>query len=224
MNKYFKPLLLGLALLGASTAGCTTKPTVPEKPTIPEIFKEQLTRFLEEGSKANAMTEQGVTYSQLQEQVADVKGAYDLAFATWPEDFSPESRQSFERALEAWSLALDLWALDIGDKDNPVEPNINGYRRYVDFAGDLLVVDTHPSSYIVEEYAGKKFIAFQENISILLTIAAQGFDEGRTQVLQDLTQGTGSSLVLPPNPSLERTGDAAAKARENNNQGFKCAS
>src|SRR4029077_8502915 len=52
--------------------------------TIPEIFKTQLTKFLEEGAKTNAFADQGVSYMQLQEQVANTKAAYDLISVTWP--------------------------------------------------------------------------------------------------------------------------------------------
>ena len=169
-----------LALVATSMAACTTKPTIPE------IFSQQLTRFLEEGAKTSAMTELGVTYPQLREQVATTKGAYDLAVATWPDDFALETRSSFDRSFEAWQLALDLWGLDIGDKDNPVESNINGFRRYVDFAGDVLVLETHTADFIVEEYRGKRYLPFDENISILLTIAPEAFDEGKTEVLAAL--------------------------------------
>src|SRR5439155_8067269 len=52
--------------------------------TVPEIFKTQLMKFLEEGAKTNALAGQGVYYMQLQEQVANTKAAYDLISVTWP--------------------------------------------------------------------------------------------------------------------------------------------
>lgn len=76
--------------------------------------------------------------------------------------------------------------MKIGDKDNPVEPNINGYKQYLDYEGDLIVLETHPSDFIVKDYRGKKYLPFDENISVLLSIAANHFDNGKTQILQAL--------------------------------------
>jgi len=71
----------------------TTIPTPTEsKPSISETCKNQLTRFLEEGTKLNAMIGQGVNYNDFQQQLATGKGAYDLAIATCPSDFIPEAK------------------------------------------------------------------------------------------------------------------------------------
>jgi hypothetical protein len=172
--------LAALLMVSGLLAGCSSKPEITD------MFRQQLTRFLEEGTTTTAMTEQGISYLQFQQRIPAMNGAYDLAVSTWPEGFSADARSSFERALDGWDLALDLWSLDIGDKDNPLEPNINGYQRYVDYAGDMLVYDTHPSNFIVEDYRGKTFLPFDENISILLAIASDAFDDGKDLALEAL--------------------------------------
>ena len=52
--------------------------TRPSKPSLPEMFKTQLMKFLEEGSKTCERSGQGVSYLELREQLASVKGAYSL--------------------------------------------------------------------------------------------------------------------------------------------------
>lgn len=156
------------------------------KPKISDALKEQLTRMLEEGSTLTSMTEQGVNYSDYRQQLAKVKGAYDLASATWSSDFAPDAKTTLEKAFEGWDLALFLWELKIGEKDNPVEPNINNFTAFTSYGGDLLVIKKHPSDYLVELYRGKKYIPFDENISVLLSMASDSFEEGRNLLLEQM--------------------------------------
>jgi len=173
---------------------CNAKPSVPiptptptvAKPSISDVFKEQLTRFLEEATTLNAMTEQGVSFTDFRRQLASVKGAYDFASAAWPSDFAPEARDSIEKAFKGWDLTLYLWNLKIENKDNPVEPNINGYEAITTYGGDLLVIEVHPSDFIVPSYRQKKYLPFDENIGVLLSIASSHFDTGRTLILTEL--------------------------------------
>ena len=51
-------------------------------PKISDDLRSQMTRMLEEGATLTAMTEQGVNYADFGQQLAKVKGAYDLATAS----------------------------------------------------------------------------------------------------------------------------------------------
>jgi len=156
------------------------------KPKISDALKEQLTRMLEEGATLTSMTEQGVNYSDYRQQLAKVKGAYDLASVTWETDFAPDAKTNFDKAFEGWDLTLYLWELKIGDKDNPVEPNINNFTSFTNYAGDSLVLEIHPSDFLVESYRGKKYLPFDENISVLLSMASDSFEEGRKLLLEQM--------------------------------------
>jgi hypothetical protein len=169
-----------ICLIGAMLGSCTSKPKISD------VFKEQVTRMLEEGATLTSMTKQGVNYSAYSQQLAKVKGAYDLASATWPSDFASEAKPNFEKAFEGWDLTLSLWALKIGDKDNPVEPNINGYTSYTNYVGDSLIIETYPSDFIVKSYRGKKYLPFDDNISVLLSKASNYFEEGRKLLLAEM--------------------------------------
>jgi hypothetical protein len=173
---YIRAILIFLVCLGVSSC----------KPKISDALKEQLTRMLEEGATLTSMTEQGVNYSDYRQQLAKVKGAYDLASATWESDFAPDAKANFEKAFEGWDLTLYLWELKIGDKDNPVEPNINRFTSFTDYMGDSLITKTHPSDFIVEAYRGKKYLPFDENISVLLSMASNSFEEGRKLLLEQM--------------------------------------
>lgn len=157
--------------------------------TISTEFRQQIIRVLELGSTLNAMTSQGVNYLTFRDQLAEVRGAFEFASTFWPDDFVPDAKQDLANALEGWDLALYLWNLDINDKDNPVEPNINGYQLFMDYyARDLLVIIPHPQNFIVPEYRNKNHLPFDINIRILLAIAGEDYEEARAILLNMLRE------------------------------------
>lgn len=157
----------------------TTIPTpTVSKPSISETCKNQLTRFLEEGTKLNAMTEQGVTYNDLQQQLATGNGAYDLAISTCPSDFIPEAQVDIQKAFNGWNLALFMREGKINGSQLPYEPDNNGYDRIVNYAGDNLIYGTCSG--------GKKCLDWDENIKVLLGMASDYFSSGQKQILTEL--------------------------------------
>ena len=172
-----------------STATPEVTPTItaypaPTVPSVPEAFRTQIMKFLEEGAKATALTAQGVTNRELSQQLVNVKAPYSLL--VWPSDFAPGAKKDFEKAFGGWDLVLTLWDLKLNKADNPVEPNINSYLLFLRYAGDALVFETHSSNFVVKDYRGKRYLPFDENIRILLGMAATSFDKGKQQVLSAL--------------------------------------
>lgn len=181
-------LLVVFGLSGAAyiIVPMITRSQAESKPTVPEIFKSQLMRFLEEASKADAMTSQGVNYRDLKQQVATVQASFNLIDSTWPAALPSEAREDFRKALQGWGLALDLWELKLNDKDTPVEPNINDYQTYMEYGGNALVTATYPQDYLVNQYRGKKYLPFDENISVLLSVSSRHYEAGKGKTLQIL--------------------------------------
>lgn len=163
----------------------TLRPTATLTPTpeLSDLFKSQITKFLEETTKLASLTSQGVNYVTYGNQVAEVQGIYELLSNVWPGDYEKETKENIDKALEGWRLALYLWSLKIGDKDNPVEPNINGYKDIIEYGGDNLTTDKHPATFIVENYRGKTFIPFEGNIGVLFTMASDYFDESKLVII-----------------------------------------
>lgn len=164
----------------------TIEPTVTPWPTPTESFKSQLTNFLQAGSKINALAEQGVTFSELRQEVATAKSLYDLLVETWPKGLPKDDLTHFETAFDGWNLTTYLWNLKINNNDEPVEPNINRYKALVAFGGDQLVYEVHPKNFIVEKYREKKFVSFDSNIGILLGISSDAFNTGKIGILAKL--------------------------------------
>ena len=179
----------------------TPAPTPTPVPTptpipISNLFKEQITRFLEEGTKLEAMTEQGVNYADFRQQLVSTKGPYDLASSTWPPGFAPEARDLMDDAIEGWDLALVLWGIKLDYKYQypPTEPDYNGYDRFASYGGDRLVTEVWLDTFWFEdgaldtpkEFVGKQYLPPDENISVLFTIAAEYFGSGRVLIVADL--------------------------------------
>ena len=156
------------------------------KPTVPEIFKAQLMQFLGEAAKADAMASQGVNYRDFKQQIASVQASFNLLESTWPESLPSGSRDDFKKALQGWSLCLDIWEMKINKEDNPVAPNINHYRIFIDYGGDSMVQVTHPNDFIVLEYRNKKYLPFDENISVLMSLSGSHYESGKKKIIEIL--------------------------------------
>ncbi len=175
-----KTAVFCLLMLFVAVLGCNRKPTVPE------IFKTQLMKFLEEGSKTNAKASQGVSFMEYREQVANTKAAYDMISSTWPKTLSAECRGDFEKAIKAWNLTLNLWQMKINASDEPVEPDVNGFAAFAELEGERLVTKFHGGGFPVWAYKNKKYLPFDENIIVLLTIGGESFNSGRDKILKEL--------------------------------------
>lgn len=157
-------------------------------PLLSPLFVSQTNTFLDKASSLNSRTGTGITYAEMRELVGDAHGSFDNLKSMYPAIISKEPLEKFEAAFLGWQLTLDLWDMKINELDNPVEPDINGYLDYLGYAEKYLVIDTHPSDFIVGSYRGKKFIPFDENIGILMAVASDHFEEGRSQMLTILGQ------------------------------------
>jgi hypothetical protein len=135
--------LIALVCLVLVSCGTPPTPTLVPTPTpvpISDFFKKQITRFLEEGTKLNAMTEQGVNYADFGQQLASAKGPYELASTAWPPGFATGAQDAIDHALEGWNLAIELWARNIDGLSGFREGIGLDYDRYASYEGDLVVI------------------------------------------------------------------------------------
>ena len=147
-------------------------------PSLSDSWKELAKKFLDRASKINE-GKFDLSYRELRSQLADAKGAFDLVVSTWPEGLPRESERDFRAAIDAWDLALDLWHMRIFRSDAPVEPDVNGFRRFTAFAENRLVIKTHPQDFIVPGYRGKRYLPINENIDILLKVSGENYERGK---------------------------------------------
>ena len=180
-----------LGLTSCSKAPTTSTAEAPKAsptaaPKLSEIFKSQLIQYLKDAGKLSTESSEGINVITLAGQLTEVKATYDLVEETWPPGFAPTARDSFNKSHEGYALALDLWRHKDENHDNPTEPNINGWAKYQSYAGDALIVKVWENDSFVEQYRGKRYLPFDENIRILLTAGALNFKVGRAAVLKEL--------------------------------------
>jgi len=118
------------------------------KPSVPEMFKTQLMKFIEEGTKTCERSGQGVNYLELREQLASVKAAYSLCKATWPKSLRQEMTAEFDRSIAAWDLTLDIWKDKIdrpsrdGDEVFASEFNLGQFEDVLSFREEFVTITT----------------------------------------------------------------------------------
>jgi hypothetical protein len=166
--------LIWLVLLFIVLAACT--PSGGGEPTavpLPETFTSALNDFLSAGSKLNAATGQGVSYLDYRDYYAEAGGAYELALATWPDDFAAEAKDEFTKAMWGWDLTGVIWSAKIDDRltlwDDPRKD------EFTQYAGDALTE--------VNFGKGAGVQVSDKNISILLSMASEQFETGRDIIL-----------------------------------------
>ena len=165
----------------STRAPVATKAPVP---TISASIKAQLQELVLVGAEMVAATGQGVTNYDFSYILRKVKAAYQLVSPVWPDELWA-AKEYFAAAIEGWDLTLYLWNLKLGNKDNPTEPYINGYEILGDYAGGDLIYVTYPDTFIVLEYRGKQFLPFDENLSVLMTLAGTHYKVGQLLLLRD---------------------------------------
>lgn len=159
-------------------------PAAAKPKKVPELFKTQTLNYVKAAGKLSSLATQGVNISEFRDQLATVRAELDLLEQTWPADLERDTMKQFNDSVIAYDLSLQLWRGEIGKYDPPVEPNINRWQDYIEFAGSNLIVKTHPPDFIVERYRGKKYLPFDENIRILMSIGSERFRQGRDAILR----------------------------------------
>lgn len=168
--------------------GCGPKKPEPDGPKVTQEFKTQAMKFIEAGTVTTAKASQGVPYADLKAQVVSMHAAYDLMLAVWPEDIAIDDKKVLKDAIECWELALYLWNLKIKQADNPTEPNVNRFDKFLKIGGRDLDVQTFGKRYVVKAYRGKRYLPFDSNITNLLILAQMSFKTDRTQILKILEE------------------------------------
>jgi len=174
-NVLQKTLVYGFLIVVVVLAGCNK---APEKPKLSEIFKTQLIQYLKDAGKLSTQSGEGINIITLRSQLTEAKATFDLLNSTWPEGFLIDAKELFRKSHDGYDLVLKLWNYKIDNSDNPTEPSINGWPEFQAYAGDALIVQAHGDDFIVADYRGKKYLPFDENIRVLLTISSSHSKKG----------------------------------------------
>lgn len=80
---------------------------------VPAKFQRDLEQFIADATRLNALTEQGVNYSDFGNQLATVSAAFTIADAEWPSKHKGLARLQFRTALDQWKLVYRIWHAQI---------------------------------------------------------------------------------------------------------------
>jgi hypothetical protein len=159
----------------------------------PSLAHAHILRTYELGSKLNAATDIGLSYSEFRNTLIDFVGAADVTLEMWPKDLSPNARQELIDAKQVWLFTEILWKDKIGNAKYE-NLTILGMpdrlaQRLIDNIPERLRQDFSLSEgyYLKDSSSGGtgKHLAY-ENIGVALGVGAKEFHKSRLVVLQYL--------------------------------------
>ena len=167
-----------------ASASQTVTPKVKATFKISDNFRSQLMSYLKTAGKLNALSSQGVRMNDFEKQLAEVRSELDLLEHTWPKDHKDVGLPSFQASITGFDTARKLWQLRLDGKGVPMEPDVNDYREFVSIGGRYLDVNTYQNDDPKPDLRGKKYIPFDPNISIFLSMGNKLFEIGRDEIIE----------------------------------------
>jgi hypothetical protein len=134
-------------------------------------YRNNVNLFLLEGERLSALTEQGVSYLDFKDQLANVKSAYRLAVSDWPADYA-DDKMVFDAAIEGWNLVLEIWDYDLE------------YDRF--YFPDSSTLLSEAQLYAGERDETTNDIPVNDWIGLLMSIASNKFAGGRASLTANL--------------------------------------
>lgn len=186
-------LFLLLALAGAIAFRLWFPPSPIENNTLKnELFKHNIIKLFDVGEHITTMSSYGINKLELESEVDQFEAVLNMAIVTWPKSSTRKSclflngASECTKAVEGWRLTIKLWNLKINKSDPPCEPNVNGYKTYKLYAENKLIEKVYPYNYDVAEYSRKKYLPLDDNISVLLSISAEHYQSGVTDIMKSI--------------------------------------
>ena len=176
-------------------SSCSSEPTpIPTAtpnptPTVSALFKIQGLKLVEEATKLKSMTTQGVNFVDYSAQLAEVNGIFELLKSLWGDDFELSTKENIVNAFQGWNLAHKLWDLKINYKYAITEYDDTKiyYDQIINYGGDNLVT-VFSGKYLFDEELGEernmKRLPYDENISILFSLANDYFDKAQPELMK----------------------------------------
>lgn len=167
----------------------TPAPTAaPTKLPIPESFKIQIMSFIEEGTKLDTMTGQGVNYNNFKIQFANTESAYKMSLSFWPDNLPNTSLEYFDKALNGWIFTNEMWGTKIEAPNVPefYNESFTVYKQITEYLGDDAITMTVPDDNFMEEWRNLKYLPIDDNISLLMGKASTAFNQGKDMILKQL--------------------------------------
>lgn len=190
-------ILLVMVMLTACAPSAQAIQTAIAQTQAAEMSAEQKDRFnkvLEDGAMLSSMSEQGVTYSDFNQQLAKVKSNYDLATtAPSAKGISSETKAALDQAFNGWELALHVW----DDKNYQIQNAIGAPYAWEDdekriaeieaYVGQGGLSRTSAQSIQVDHSNGAlKKIKFDAGIGLVLAVASEHWKNAQRQLVAEM--------------------------------------
>lgn len=159
----------------SSDSGSTTHFFSSSQPSA--TFRQNLDKFITEGSRLNSLSSQGVNFASFGEQLATTTATFDLLAPSWPPSWPTDERHSakfeFQLALHGWKILYQLWRRQISDHHDSTNDRAT-----------IIVLETYAPGLIKYDDGYTTFIPYRTNVRILMGVASGHFETGRA-LIQD---------------------------------------
>jgi hypothetical protein len=138
-------------------------------------FRDNLRKFVEQGSRLAALTEQGVSFDRFGDQLASATATYDLLDSTWPKHYKPDAKKEFGEAVIGWKLVHQLWSMH------------NRSDRQGVFDHELRqLVDSYAPGRVPQDPNNVDVVDYMRAARVLMAVASEHFQQGRSAVVRDI--------------------------------------
>jgi len=184
------PILLVVLLAGCAPSAAAVQAAIAQTqvaatatPQIPAEHRAAIDRLIDDGSLLVSLLENDVTYDAFKTQLVIYRSRHSVVIESG-EGFLPQPvLTAMKRALLGWSLAFELWLLKTEGSPEPNEFSWPEFEATTNFLADDAVTGKYLCCANIK-LSGKKYLLFNENISVLLGKASAEFVVARSGLIQ----------------------------------------
>ncbi len=141
---------------------------------LPKAIQPDLDRFISDGSRLTSLTSQGVSISSFGEQLATTTASFEVLHERWSANYEPSAKKEFEQAVYGWKLLYRMWSREVAEHSTFGATNDSNL---------ISAVDSYAPGRIPREKEYPSFIRYGPTVRILMSVAAEHFENGRRQIL-----------------------------------------
>jgi hypothetical protein len=138
-------------------------------------FRDNLRKFVEQGSRLAALTEQGVTFDRFGDQLASATATHDLLESTWPKSYKADAKQEFAETVIGWKIVHQLWSMhNRSERDAIFDHKVRH------------LVDSYAPGRVPQDPDNVDRLYYMQAVRVIMAVASEHFQKGRSAVLADI--------------------------------------
>jgi hypothetical protein len=154
-----------------------------KRPYGSEVFQREVVQYLKQVGDMTDRCAGGINHEEFETRLDEIVKSHEWMKPLWPDGII-EERVKMQEVVAAYLTASILWKRKVAGELEPIEPDIGGYRNFIEDTKRHLIVRVYEGNQV--SYRGRKYIPFDENIQNQMAIAKRSFTEARVIILERL--------------------------------------